>query len=31
MRQYTHLFEDDISNAAVKLEEWLPKGSDDPN
>jgi integrase len=31
IRQYTHLFEDDRSNAAVNLEAWLPKGSDEPN
>jgi integrase len=31
MRQYTHLFEDDRSNAAVNLSEWLPKGDKNPN
>jgi integrase len=31
MRQYTHLFEDDRSNAAVNLGEWLPKSDKDPN
>jgi integrase len=31
MRQYTHLFEDDRSNAAVNLIDWLPKGDKNPN
>lgn len=31
MRQYTHLFEDDRSNAAVNLTDWLPKGDKNPN
>jgi integrase len=31
IRQYTHLFEDDLENAAVNLADWLPKGSDNPN
>lgn len=31
IRQYTHLFQDDLENAAVNLTEWLPKGSDNPN
>jgi integrase len=31
IRQYTHLFEDDISNAAVNLADWLPKGTGEAN
>lgn len=31
IRQYTHLFQDDLENAAVNLSDWLPKGSENPN
>jgi integrase len=31
MRLYTHLFQDELENAAVNLGDWLPKGRENPN